>query len=85
MPEDADNVVVLTTVFKELEAELIVAALHGQGVQAMVEGGLSGSMRTDAPGCVKVLVKQGDLAKAQEILREMEEERSHGDDEEPAE
>ena len=85
MPEDADNVVVLTTVFKELEAELIVAALHAQGLQAIAEGGLTGGMRAEAPGRVQVLVKQGDLEKAQEILREMEEERSHGDDEEPAE
>lgn len=72
MPDDPNCPMVLTTVPTEVQAEMIVAALAGRGVEARTEGGLTGGFRAEAPGRVQVIVRQADLEQAQNALRAIE-------------
>ena len=81
MPDDPNLTAVLTAVPTEVMAELIVAALRGRGVEARAEGGLTGGFRAEAPGRVKVIVRQADLELAREALRTIEEESAGRDGE----
>ncbi len=60
--------VTLIRVLTETEASIIVSELKASGIEAMVSGTIAGSMRTEAPSYVRVLVHSGDLATARETL-----------------
>jgi hypothetical protein len=72
MADDPNEPVVLTTRPSESLAALIVAALKDHGVEAQATGGFTSGFRTEVPGEVRVLVRQADLGRAQQALREIE-------------
>lgn len=72
MADDPNRPVILTTRRTEPEAALVVGALKGRGVQAQATGGLTSVFRAEAPGEVRVLVRECDLKRAREVLREIE-------------
>ncbi len=74
MSDDPNRVVVLTAAPTETEAEIIVAALEAQGVQAQTIGALTSGLRAGAPGGVQVMVRQADLEQAQSVLQAIERE-----------
>lgn len=80
MADDPQRPVVLTTVETEGEAAMIVSALGERGIQARSIGGLSSGFRAEAPGGVKVLVRQADLEQAQAVLQAVEDAHSANDE-----
>lgn len=78
MQEDADRPVILTTAASEGEAAIIVAALEEEGFKVEMSGQLTSGFRAEAPGTVRVLVRQGDLDAARRALDEL---REQGDGE----
>ena len=72
----SDPSVTLVSVPTEVEATIIVDELKAAGIEAMVSGTIAGSMRTEAPSYVRVLVHSGDLATAREALDRFKEESS---------
>jgi len=69
MTDDPNRPVVLTTVPTEVQAAVIVAALDAEGIEAQAVGQLTSGFRAEAPGGVRVLVRQADLARAQTVLQ----------------
>jgi hypothetical protein len=70
---------VLTTAPDEARAAILVAALNAHGLEARAVGGLTSGFRAEVPGGVRVLVHQGDLAAAREVLAALESETSRPD------
>jgi hypothetical protein len=68
----------LTAIFAsfpdEWEAGLVRDALLAAGLPATIAGGFTASFRADAPGRVRVLVRERDLAAAAEAVRRAREE-----------
>jgi hypothetical protein len=77
--DDPLRPMVLTTVETEGQAAMIVAALGERGIQARSIGGLTSGFRAEAPGGVKVLVRQIDFDQAQAILQAVEAARPGND------
>ena len=71
-PRDPNASVVVARFPDELSALLVVADLESQGIKATVVGGLTAQLRAEAPGLVSVLVRAGDLERAQQVLSEEE-------------
>jgi len=76
----------------EIEAAMIVNALEEQGIRATAVGGYTSGFRAEAPGGVRVVVAQGDLFRAREVLAEVRREQAEiagpeadRDEEEPTE
>ncbi len=69
MADDPNRPVVLTTVPSEMRAAIIVAALSERGIEAQTVGELTSGFRAEAPGDVKILVRQVDLERAQAVLQ----------------
>ncbi|MFI4859292.1 MAG: putative signal transducing protein [Phycisphaerales bacterium JB063] len=67
-PQDEIKVVTLAFLTSEVEAKLLSDALNLEGIHSEVAGILTGSFRAEAPGRVKVLVQEKDLARAKELL-----------------
>lgn len=67
---DPRETVVIARFPDELSALLLVADLEAEGVKATTIGGLTAQMRVEAPGLVSVLVRRGDLVRAEQILAE---------------
>lgn len=63
-----DKVVTLAFLFTEVEAKLLSNALNEEGIHSEVAGLLTASFRAEAPGRVKVLVREQDLERAKELL-----------------
>jgi hypothetical protein len=70
--DDPNRPVILTTVPTEQEAALLAAALEGRGIKTQRTGDLTSGLRAEAPGEVRILVRQRDLAEAQAALRAIE-------------
>lgn len=66
---DPNAAVVLTQVSTEAEAAMIAAMLQGQGIDTQTSGELTSGFRAEAPGGVKILVRQSDLDRAREAMR----------------
>ncbi len=62
-----DKLVTLATFDTEIQATLVANELKSQGVQAEPSGTFTAGFRAEAPGSVKVLVHDHDLARAQAI------------------
>jgi len=73
MSDDPQNPVALTSVPNEIEAAGIVAALKEQGIEVVATGSFTAGFRAEAPGVVQVLVRQEDLARAQQLLDQIKE------------
>ena len=72
MADDPNRPVVLTTRPTEAQAALIVAALEDRGVQAQATGGFTSGFRAEAPGDVRVLVRECDFERARKALHDIE-------------
>ena len=87
MSTENENLEVLTTVLHEFEAEMIVGELERNGIRATSTGGFISNFKAEAPGNVRILVKQSDLEQAIELLDQIQDERdlrdAEGDEEEP--
>jgi len=57
----------------EFEATLVVTRLAEQGIQAEAVGGYTAGFRAEAPGDIKILVRAGNMEKAQQILNDLRE------------
>jgi hypothetical protein len=75
MTDDPNQPVVLATLPTDVQAALIVAALRERGIEARSVGELTSGFRAEAPGGVKILVRQADLDRAQVALRAVEADR----------
>lgn len=69
---DSNNEKLVTLAFLagEIEATLLADELKNQGVAAEASGTLTAGFRAEAPGSVKVLVYEKDLAEAKRIMAE---------------
>jgi cyclic pyranopterin phosphate synthase len=66
------DLVNLTTVPTDLEARMIVSALDAHGIEAQVTGEFTAGFRAEAPGQVRVVVRNADLERARVALAEVE-------------
>ena len=69
-PEHPEHVVVAATAENELEAGVMIAALEEAGIKSTMSGAATAEFRVGVPGDVQVLVAQEDLARAQEVIQE---------------
>ena len=69
---DDTPLVVLATFPDEALAEMLAEALDSEGIEAMVEGGATGSFRAEAPGMVKVLIHSRNADNARAVFEEWE-------------
>lgn len=77
MGEHSNKPVVVATAANELDAAVLIAVINAAGIEAYTEGELTSQFRAEAPGEVRILVREEDFARAREAL--------HGGDEaEPA-
>lgn len=67
---DPSDSIVLARFPDELSALLLVADLEAEGIPAQVLGGLTAQLRAEAPGLVSVLVRRGDLVRAERVVAE---------------
>jgi hypothetical protein len=67
---DPRDTVVIARFPDELSALLLVGDLEAEGIPATVLGGLTAQLRAEAPGLVSVLVRRGDLVRAERLLAE---------------
>ena len=76
MPEESSTLEVLARVPTEAEASLIVQTLADRGISAKAIGGFTSGFKAEAPGDVSVLVRRGDLRRAESILAAVRQDRS---------
>ncbi len=69
---DPEAPVALTAVATEVEAGAIVTALGAYGIYAQTTGGFTAGFRAEAPGVVRIWVRQQDLEQARAALGEIE-------------
>jgi hypothetical protein len=69
-PEHPEHVVVAASAENELEAGVMLAALEEAGIKATMSGAATAEFRVAVPGEVQILVAQEDLAAAQEVIQE---------------
>jgi len=74
MHDPQNNPVSLLSVPNDFEAAMVVSALAAHEVDATTSGEFTSGFRAEAPGDVKVLVRQRDLGRAREVLDELENE-----------
>lgn len=67
---DPNAAVVLARFPDELSALLLVGELEAHGIKATMVGGLTAQLRAEAPGLVSVLVRAGDVEKANQVVAE---------------
>jgi hypothetical protein len=66
--EDHEEPAILAEVPAEIEAQLIVAALEAEGIEAFKSGGYASDFRVLVPGHIKILVRPEDLDRAKEAF-----------------
>jgi hypothetical protein len=77
-PDDSDqqptaiSLAVAASVTNEADAAMMVAALADHGIEAVSPGGYTAGFRAEAPGDVKVVVKQAELQRAREVLAKVQ-------------
>ncbi len=76
MTPDPDRPETLLSVANEIEAAVIVGYLDQRGIRAFAAGGYTAGFRAEAPGDVKILVKQADLDRARKALAEIQDRRA---------
>lgn len=67
-----DQLVTLSVLDNEIEAQLLVNLLKENGIAAVATGGVTSAFRAEAPGDVRVLIKQDCLSQARSVLAEFE-------------
>ena len=76
MQGDANSPQVLANLPTEAEAALLVGHLDSLGIKAYVSGAGTSTGWPEAPSDVQVVVRQADLARAQEALDHIRDKRS---------
>ena len=76
MPANNDKLVILAVFSNEIEAQLLANTLLEHEISAVVAGGITSAFRAEAPGDVKVLVKQECVSQANAVLAEHNRQRS---------
>jgi len=71
MTTEPNHPEVLISVRNDLEAMPLLAALAELGIEATTTGSFTADFRAEAPGQVRIVVKQQDLARAKEALKEI--------------
>jgi len=66
--DDTDELVKVYSAANEIEAKVVVNVLNAAGVEALMQGQHSASFRAEAPGDVKVVVREQDVAAAYEAI-----------------
>ena len=79
MTTEPNHPEVLTSVRNDLEAMPLLAALANLGIEATKTGSFTADFRAEAPGEVRIVVKQQDLARAKEALKEIGEDNAEID------
>ncbi len=74
MAADPSSPEVLVSLADEMEAAAIASVLADHGIRARVIGGYTSGFRAEAPGEVRVVVGQADMARAQTVLAEIRDE-----------
>lgn len=80
MASDPNEPVVLISMLSEAEAATLIAALDAYGITAQSTGGLTSGFKAEAPGDVRVLVRQSDLERAKTALAEIRSQAESGED-----
>lgn len=70
MQNDEGHLATLAILSGEIEAKLLADELKNRGIAAEASGTLTAGFRAEAPGSVKVLVHEKDLAVAKQIMAE---------------
>lgn len=70
--DEAEKLVVLTSVPREEQAAIVVAALEENGVRAVSVGGFTAGFVAEAPGWVQVKVAEADLDQAKRLFDELD-------------
>jgi len=68
LPADDQKLVTLAFLAGEIEATLLADELKNHGIPAEASGTFTAGFRAEAPGSVKVLVHEKDLAAAKQIM-----------------
>lgn len=76
MTADNDTLATVAIVANEVEGQLLVNILNEHGIPAVATGGFTSQFQAEAPGAVRVLVKQGSLSMAKSVLAEREQQSS---------
>ncbi len=79
MTTEPNHPEVLTSVRNDLEAMPLLAALAELGIKATTTGSFAADFRAEAPGVVRIVVKQKDLARAKEALKKISEDNTEID------
>lgn len=66
---DPNQPVIVTIAANEIEASLIIARLQANDIDAYTEGALTSGFRAEIPGGVRVMVRQENLERAQQIIK----------------
>ena len=70
MTTDDETLAIVATVTTEVEGQLLANILNERGIPAVITGGITSQFRAEAPGAVRVMVKQNSLSAAQSVLEE---------------
>ena len=70
MKPDPESPETLLSVANEIEAAAIVGYLEQCGIKAFAAGGYTAGFKAEAPGDVKILVRQADLDRARQAMAE---------------
>lgn len=80
MSDNTEHLVLLASVPTEIQASIITASLEEAGIRAMATGGFTAGFIAEAPGWVRVMVAEEDLAKGKELLETIDHNAHDGDD-----
>lgn len=72
MSRDPQSPVEVAKVPTDIEAASIVTLLEEQGIKATATGSYTSGFRAEAPGWVAVVVRQEDKARAEAILKDVD-------------
>ena len=72
MTSQYGTLVTVATVVDEIEGQLLVNLLNQHGIPATATGGFTSQFRAEAPGAIRVMVKQDSLLAAKSIVAERE-------------
>lgn len=79
MTTDDEALAIVTTAATEVEGQLLANILNEHGIRAVITGGATSEFRAQAPGAVKVVVKQVDLSAAETVLEQRAQRGPHSD------
>ena len=75
MTDQPDHLALLTSTPTEMEASIIIAALEENAIRATMSGEYTAGFRAEAPGWVRILVAEDDLAAAEAVLDDVRQDR----------